>query len=392
MSFRLGVDVIDPDLDNNEAQLQSLRQLALFIEEARRTQNVVITSLQLDAATSLEDGYDINVGLAAGRLKSLESFIKYIIDVPDEVISYNTGYIPWNMLAEYVRSSDLAQKEKILEIIAEPEELVAYGESARIDNRILKLRSLDNGAVWSRLAADVFPDMRYARATITYTVSDKVLPVDESDEDVECIGVVTIIEESPVEQELNQEPASQPVADDFSCQRHGFVKTNVVGWGMAMVNAAAEFDFAPHWSAELSAYYSAWNYFANDLKFRTLTLRPEVRYWPSECNERWYVGAHFGLGWYNFAFKGDYRFQDHDGNTPALGGGLSVGYRMPLSRNHRWHIEFGVSGGIYHLDYDKFLNVPNGRLVGRVHKTYYGLDGVSVSVAYRFGLKKKGGR
>ena len=158
-----------------------------------------------------------------------------------------------------------------------------------------------------------------------------------------------------------------------------------------MVNAAVEFDFASHWSAELPVYYSAWNYFTYGLKFRTLDIRPEIRYWLSPCNKGFFVGAHFGLAWYDFAFKGDYRYQDHNRNTPALGGGITLGYRMPISANRRWHIEFGLSGGIYRLDYDKFINVPNGRLVGREQKTYYGLDGASVSIAYSFGLKKKGG-
>ncbi len=37
-----------------------------------------------------------------------------------------------------------------------------------------------------------------------------------------------------------------------------------------------------------------------------------------------------GLAYYNFAFNGKYRYQDHLRQTPALGGGLSIGYRLPL--------------------------------------------------------------
>ena len=158
-----------------------------------------------------------------------------------------------------------------------------------------------------------------------------------------------------------------------------------------MVNLGVEVDMARHWSFALPIYYSAWNYFTYSLKFRTLNFKPEFRYWFSSENEGWYLGAHGGAAWYDFGFKGKYRYQDHDGHTPALGGGISAGYRLPISKNRRWHVEFGVSGGVYRLHYDKFLNVPNGRLMGSEKRTYVGLDDVSVSFSYSFDLKKKGG-
>lgn len=169
------------------------------------------------------------------------------------------------------------------------------------------------------------------------------------------------------------------------------VKINALGVGLLMANAAVEVDFADRWSFHLPVYYSGWNYFKPTLKFRTLAIQPEVRYW-FDKRYRWFVGAHFGMGYYNFAFDGDYRYQDHNRETPALGGGVSVGYRLPLSENKRWQVEFVVGGGAYRLHYDKFHNVDNvaeGQLYETKKKTYWGVDNVAISFSYKFEFKKR---
>ena len=173
------------------------------------------------------------------------------------------------------------------------------------------------------------------------------------------------------------------------------LKTNAVGLGMAMVNAAVEIDVTKHWSIVLPVYYSAWNYFKETIKFRTLAIMPESRYWISENNDGFFAGAHFGLAYYNFAFNGPYRYQDHFRQNPALGGGLSIGYRLPVSKNDRLHLEFSIGGGAYKLHYDIFYNTRHtqeGLLIESVNSTYWGIDQVAVSFSYAIDLKKKGER
>lgn len=145
----------------------------------------------------------------------------------------------------------------------------------------------------------------------------------------------------------------------------------------------------------MPVYYSAWDYFKTTIKFRTFSVQPEFRYWLSENNDGCFAGAHFGLAYYNFAFDGDYRYQDHNRETPSIGGGLSIGYRLPISRNNRWWVEFSLGAGIYSRHYDKFHNTPNtkdGLMIESIKKTYWGIDQAAVSFSYSFDLKKKGGK
>ena len=184
-----------------------------------------------------------------------------------------------------------------------------------------------------------------------------------------------------------------PKIEGWSRKLH--LKTNAIGLGMAIANVAAEIDLAKHWSFTLPVYYSAWDYFKSTIKFRTFALQPEFRYWLSEENDGFFGGVHFGLAYYNFAFDGDYRYQDHNRETPAIGGGVSVGYRMPISKNNRWRVEFSLGAGVYSNHYDKFHNTPrtkDGLMIESIKKTYWGIDQAAVSFSYSFDLKKKGGK
>lgn len=173
------------------------------------------------------------------------------------------------------------------------------------------------------------------------------------------------------------------------------LKSNAAGLGLGIANLGVEVDLASHWSLNLPVYYSAWDYFKTTLKFRTLAIQPGLRYWPSAQHDRWFIEAHFGMAYYNIAYNGDYRYQDHNRETPALGGGLSVGYRLPLGKDRRWRVEFALGGGGYALHYDKFYNTKvtqEGFLVESVRKTYWGIDQVAISFSYTWDLTKKGGR
>ena len=186
---------------------------------------------------------------------------------------------------------------------------------------------------------------------------------------------------------LSTAHSQEKYAENWTRELH--VKTNVVGLGLGIANAAVEVDLAKHWSFTLPIYYSAWDYFQSTIKFRTLAVQPEVRYWFKSCNEGWFIGGHYGLGYYNLALNGDYRYQDHDQKTPSMGGGISAGYRTHLSKNKRWKMEFALGGGVYDAHYDTYYNVENGKQVDTYGKTYIGVDNVSVNISYCFNLNKR---
>ena len=168
--------------------------------------------------------------------------------------------------------------------------------------------------------------------------------------------------------------------------------TDAVGWALLQVNLEPEIDFYPHWSFGVPIYYSAWNYFRSDIKFRTFALMPEGRYWLRPDNRGVYFGLHFGMAYYNLAWGGSYRYQDHDRRRPSLGGGISAGYRLPLDSKRHWDVSFSAGVGVYYVHYDKFLNRPDGKKLISNKKTCFLPDHLSVTFSYSFDLNRKGGR
>lgn len=203
----------------------------------------------------------------------------------------------------------------------------------------------------------------------------------------------TMVVEEAVVDTIAPEDSVMPAAEEWTRRIH--LKTNAIGIGMGIINIAGEIDINQHWSFALPIYHCAWNYFTSTIKFRNFSVQPEFRYWLSENNDGFFAGAHFGMVFYNFAFNGAYRYQRYHRGAPTLGGGLSIGYRKPISNNKRWRMEFSLGAGVYPLHYDKFHNIKHtsdGLLVESVKKTYWGLDQVAVSFSYTFNLNKKGGK
>ena len=385
VDFRVNKTNLDSSFSDNAIRVQ---EIISFLQEMRQDSTVRIVEVSFCGAASPEGSYQLNRKLAQGRLSSLEKLVRQEVEIPDSVITRNDSYIPWDILKSLVKDSELTHKEEVLAILEEESRLVDYHHpNTHIDNRIVKIKQLDEGRVWQQINRQFFSSMRNA-CTVIVTYRD------ELQTDPEVIS-------QPVEPEVKTEsepapvvvPEPEPVPEIITgtegWNRQLHVKTNAIGLAMAIANAGVEVDLAPHWSFTLPVYYSAWDYFKSTIKFRTFAVQPEFRYWFSENNHKFFIGAHFGYAQYNIAVDGNYRYQDHDGKSPALGGGVSVGYRMPISKNDKWHIEFTLGAGAYRLHYDRFYNVNNGKLMDTHKKTYCGVDNAAVNISYRFNLNKR---
>lgn len=389
VNFRVNNAVIDTSFSNNNQSIEKIKDLLEYIEE-----NPTIKLKQVVFCGSASpDGSDrVNRSLAQRRLQALERSIRNSISIPDSIIDRNDSYIPWNVIEEQVAASDMPYKQEVLAILKKEANIVPSKAGYKVDSRILELQQLDGGKVWKYLLNNYFSAMRQAYAIL---VTDKPLPENPSEPAPVVEEVVEVIPEPVVEPDpepvmVAPEPAIELVPA-ITWMPHLSVKTNAIGWALGITNVAVEVDFAKHWSVALPFYYSGWNYFKTKLKFRTLGIQPEVRYWISEQNDRFFVGTHFGLASYNLALGGKYRYQDKDSDTPAIGGGVSVGYRMPISKDNRWKLEFSLGAGSYVLQYDKFYNTnpsKDGKLVTSVKKVYTGIDQAAISFSYTFDLKK----
>ncbi len=361
---------------SNIIEDESLYKLGRFADSLQREGKLMHFEI---CGFSSPDGPEVfNAKLATDRARAIQAFFLNKYGIPASTFEITSVAEDWDKTRQLVANSSFNGKDAVLSII---------DNTPNADVREKKLRALPSS--WRVLARDVFPRVRRAEMVIHYTVGE--LHATLSDEGTK---IETPVPEPEPEPEIIPEPVdtvpAQAPAPEW--QRHAYVKTNIPAWFLLWINAAGEIDLAPHWSVNLSLYYSGFDYFQHRRKYRTFAVMSEIRWWPSKNNQGFFLAPHFGLAYYNVAFEGQYRYQDHDGTTPALGGGINLGCRFNVSRNKRWKMEFSVGFGIYHLDYDLFINERNGFLADRRHRTFYGIDNAALSICYMFDVKKKGGK
>lgn len=376
----------------------TLKALASTVDSLYRSGH--LRKVHITGSSSPDGANELNKRLAMRRAESVARYLSKTTTVPGTMTETVSVGENWRLFRELLSSGKYPYGGEVLAVIdrsSDPEECES------------RLRSMGNGKVWISLATDVFPMLRTALVTVmadngSFTVDSMgqipsgVLHDEPAPAEPEVTAEETVIDdlyeetyETAVAETTATETPDANTSDEW--QRHLYVKTNAPAWAMLLINAAAEIDLDPHWSVTLPVYYSGFNYFSCTRKFRTITVIPEGRYWFRPDNHGWFVGAHFGFSFYNVAFNGDYRYQDHDAKRPAYGGGLSVGYRFNFCRNHRWKIEVSLGAGAYALDYDRFRNVHDtdrGMLVDRVRRTLFCIDTASFSFCYQFDVK--GGR
>ncbi len=386
VDFRVNSTQIESGYRDNAERIS---ELISFLRQVQADKTTSIINISFCGAASPEGSYEWNRQLAWGRMDALERLVRSKVEITDSVVTYNDSYIPWGHLSSLVEVSEISHKDKILEIINEEAQIVKYYDNRSVDYRVLRLKALDGGKIWKELNRRFFSPMRNACVVFITYRREPLQKIGHVIAQQNPLHTIDWAPSRPVLLDSIRSVKQAPIAEHW--QRTLSVKTNALGWGLAIANAAVEIDLCKHLSFNLPIYYSAWDYFSETIKFRTLAVQPEIRYWFSEknlCNDGWYLGAHFGLAYYNFASDGEYRTQDHDGKAPALGGGLAVGYRIPIRRNNRWKMEFSIGAGVYKLHHDKFRNYPGGLLVDTEKKTYIGIDQASVSFSYTFDLNR----
>ena len=375
IDFRVNSTVIDSTYSDNAA---SIRQMLSFLRGINRDNYVKLIEISLCGAASPEGSDQLNRSLARGRIASLESLIRQEVDYPEGIVVRNDSYIPWEYLKTRVEASDFSWKDEVISILEEQSDLVDYHHpNTHIDSRVIKLKKIEDELFFEPM-----------RNSCVIFVTSRFEPVPETR---------SLIAASAVQMAGMPALATRPLQSETpDWIRNIHLKTNLLGWSMGATNVGVEYDLAKHLSLALSAYYSGWDYFKPTLKFRTLTVQPELRYYPwlkDRQNEGFFVGIHFGLGYYNYALNNDWRIQDHNGRRPSYGGGLNLGYALQFRKNPRWGMEFAVGAGVYDSLYDMFYNEVNGPYyTTSIRKTWFGLDNAAVSFTYKFDVKQKGGK
>lgn len=392
--FRQGKTAFDREFRDNGDRIDSFVARIRLIQELS---NFEIYRVEYTASASPEGVESNNEQLARLRASVMTDILHEKLVFPDSLVHLKAITEDWEGLARQVKADqNVPSRKEALKII-----------EGKAPDRKKQLQNLDGGSTWDYLLRTHFPDLRSFRIFIYTGIEEQelegVVDIDLATGAPDPVVPETLQKDTVelMEQpQLVEEPVQQIEPQEDKWVRKLTVKTNLIGAAFLMANAAVEVDIIENLSIALPVYWSGWDYAGiNNLKFRTLMIQPEVRYYIPKTNGL-YVGAHFGMGYWNFAL-GDYaskigldhmdgwRYQDHKGESPAIGGGISVGYALQFRKNPRWGMEFAVGAGAYDAKYDVFYNEANGPYHERgARTTFIGIDNAAISFTYKFDLKK----
>lgn len=366
VDFRINSHKIEENFSTNPESLKRLRSL---LKETRGNSTVTLDSICVWAFASPDGRLDSNRRLSLRRMVAMRDYLVEVLEVDPDLIVARNSTVPWDYFRQQLKVRPFKGSDRVLEIISEGSDGVMADNTRRME----KLKHLDGGRVWDILCKEYLPEMRVA-CTLTIATHRPMSPLTPPATEV-LPPTLALREISPDEAQAADMP--------WRCDGAWHLRTSIPAWGAAVANVAGEYDFACRWSVALGVDYSGWNYGKVTRKFRTFRLRPEVRFWTMSGHKGFFIEAHASMIYYNVALPSwEYRIQDRDGRTPALGGGLGIGFRLPISRNGRWSLEAAVSAGAYSLDYDRFENRYNGPLVDSRKRFFFGIDNAAISLVY----------
>lgn len=160
IDFPVNQTKIYSDYRRNPAELAAIRDT---IELIKRDPDYTITALSLKGYASPEGSYSVNDRLAKGRTESLCNYIRNIYSFPDSLISLQWDAEDWAGLTDWVRNSDIENRDAILNICTDTQ----YDGDDDRREWILKTRFPKQ---YRMLLADVYPGLRHTDYMVRYTV------------------------------------------------------------------------------------------------------------------------------------------------------------------------------------------------------------------------------
>lgn len=386
--FRQGQSSFDPFFSGNVRRLNDFTNRAKALQ---RDSLVTLDRVMVIASASPEGSYEVNERLAYNRAQNIAGYLHQNFTFDQNAFEVYFNDLDWDLFQRLVEEDHYVPMRRELLPLIERRDLT-------------RIKVVRFQRAWDYLLDNIFPEMRSTLVVFEYKTAEMRERQAEAERAAaEAAAAEARRQEELRRQETEQEPEVRsymppPLPDDgeegFDLKLSEarpwswYIKTNLLPWALLDANLGFEFEMGRHLSLSIPVIYNALDWFGVQTKFRVAGTQPELRLWFRDDFSGPFLAAHGTLAWYNIALpSGEFRFQDRDGQHPAYGAGLNLGWKFHLDRRRadRWGIELSVGGGWLHLDYDTFYNVENGRYSHSDVRDYFGPDHASLAITYRFG-------
>ena len=130
------------------------------------------------------------------------------------------------------------------------------------------------------------------------------------------------------------------------------IKTNLVTDALLIPTLGAEYALGSRSTLGVTGTYMPFT--VGEKKYKNWSVQPEWRYWVYEPFDGWFFGVNAIGGGFNInnVHVGGLYGKQRQGKF--VGGGLSAGYHLMLSKN--WSLEFALGADALYCNYERFLD------------------------------------
>ena len=364
------VEISDDDFYRNAASVQfksskyDLPAEDLVVRELRETvlpqirrDSLKVVRVKLRGAASPEGELVLNRFLSEKRQLALYDFVREDMQIPQgDSLVLETATEDYNYLYRQMVQNDDPDSEKVKDVL---DKYLPSGQYIRLKGA---LQTIDDGRLWRRMFATYFPSLRAVRMFIVCQRKPEPKPVEE----ISPIKPISpIIPISPTEEEPESWIEQYPRRELLS------VKTNLLFYGIYMPgynrwcpipNVAVEYyPLRGHFTYGASFDFPWWQNYAGHKYFQVRNYQVETRYYFRSGNidrrpegkgaayRGWYLQAYGNVALFGICFD-----ENRGWEGEGLGGGIGVGYVMPLTKKGHWKLEFQLQGGVFYCGYDPY--------------------------------------
>lgn len=142
------------------------------------------------------------------------------------------------------------------------------------------------------------------------------------------------------------------------------LRANLLRWVTLTPDLGVEWRIAPGVGVLVQGSWTSWTWREKERRYALWEVVPEVRWYPGE-SRRWYAGAMFKAGAFNYKFSGTGRQGD------LVGGGVTGGCQLRL--NGALCLDFGLGLGYLNVDTERYEVIDGVRVRrGTETKSWWG--------------------
>jgi len=392
-TYEQGSSLVSTHLGSNATELDRLN---VFIHQALDHPDYSISHIRLTGYSSIEGDYTHNETLARERAEYFHTYLQ--VRYP-ELYHYphSVAWVAedWQGLSKLVRTSDLNEREEVLEIIRK---VPVY------DDREALLMKLNGGHAYYIMENTIFPQLRRVELQIEYQLTPKAetIAVDQL--------IYKVLEKDTVDFRDNRSlalaqaasekaPTTSPLrgtppraGGELAAQPKFAIKTNTLLWAgvqsdfkytTPVANIALEYYINNNWSIEAGAMYSYWNYNSNQ-EFQGIAgyrLEPKYSYTFHGSRYGAYLGIYTRTGDYDIRLVNKETVVNYTGKywDAGISGGITINLIAGVG------LEIGARAG-YVKTKAAYYTRENGENWFEEYKPYakVRVTDLNVSLVYRF--------